>query len=165
MAMNKTYPRQTQLGLSLIELVIAIAIIAIGAASISSLLVNSFQSVENTRVSGQTLRDGEACYETLLALHETRGWKTVNGQVAPYADCSEGASPARYQNLTVDTALATQWITEPPQRDALVNACAQLACRAIDPDSATPALQFRIEPLPNRRIELVVPINEAPGEN
>lgn len=157
--------RQTEKGLSLIELVIALAVIAIGAATISTLTVNSFRSVEDTRASSQTLRDGEACYETLLALHETGAWKKVNGQAAPYDDCKGGAAPDEYKTFTVDSALADRWVANANQRDALEEACEALSCRALDSGSANPSLQFRIDVLENRRLELVVPISEAPGGN
>ena len=73
-------------GVTLIELVIALVIIGISAATIASLLTTALNFAETNKSYAKQLRDAETCYETLLAVTESNQW--VDNQ--PADGCSAG---------------------------------------------------------------------------
>lgn len=192
--MKKPRDRQCQRGISLIELIIALAVIAIGAATISTLIVNSLQSVQDTESYSETLREAEACYETILSIHENNFWvidEDTTDQEQVYLDCTEESG---WTDITVNQTLAEAWIAETQGNGGgggnsgqgqgsglgqgtepavlFENACQKPTLEDSNANlqcrgrevDGEPALQFRITAVGSRTIELIVPIRDNAEE-
>lgn len=141
-------------GYTLIELVISIVVIAIGVASLSVVMVNSFQAIAVTREGDARVRSLEACFEVLLAAEERNGWTWSPGGTA-FPGCS---SPD--YSLIADPAA---WGSGTLQAQALAAVCTDVtvACRTvvIPVDATTDATgyQFRLSRPATPPLEFVFP--------
>ena len=121
---------QKQKGLTLIELVLALIVIAISTTTIAKLLVTSLNFAETNRSYAEDLRAAESCYETILAVYKNQNDIPDNcpgrldrvGHLVPWASSSGGANlfedqsgapickeMASCENITIDTNNATRF--------------------------------------------------------
>jgi len=172
-------------GLSLIELIITLLLIAISAATITALLVSSLNFVESNKRYNEDLRAAQSCYESIMAIQQNARWRTDpgNGEPIAYSDCrttpeSDGGIP--WQPINAQ-AQAANWIVDGPMQtlfyqtdvsDSTPAACAlpttgaatadgnpvNIQCRQVDVAGGA-YLQFQIPVRGSNRLELVLPIN------
>ena len=148
-------------GLTLIELVIALVIIGISSATISSLLVTSLNFAQANQSYASDLRDAEACYETLLAVHEESYWDGNNASQAIDSHCpSNGAADVNGSNLSnwikTTPSYYSNLFTDGSEQDICVNENKQITCESLTINGAD-ATKFLIEIRGKNKLELVVP--------
>jgi len=153
-AFSPPYPRER--GVTLIEIVLTLALIGLGASAVASLLVGGLNLNQTNNQSREAVRNAASCYETILAVHETDQWAQSNSKPAPQDECT----PAW---MDVSSGQLEGWVNNPTVKTALTNVCAisgqqsgELECReeAVASESAT---QFRITVNAGRSIDLIVP--------
>ncbi|KAF0280238.1 hypothetical protein BA897_05905 [Spiribacter roseus] len=152
--------------MTLIEIVITLALIALGAAAISSLLVGGLNINETNRGFAADVRQATSCYETILAIHETEGWATTDdGEPEPYESCSDN-----WQSIT-DSSTLDGWSPNDDIGALLRSGCPvaeqspfTLECRNVEVDDE-PATQFRFTVRGERTISVVLPMRDSSEED
>ncbi|KAF0281572.1 hypothetical protein BA900_03440 [Spiribacter roseus] len=148
--------------MTLIEIVITLALIALGAAAISSLLIGGLNINETNRGFAADVRQAISCYETILAIHETEGWATTDdGEPEPYESCSDN-----WQSITLDG-----WSPNDDIGALLRSGCPvaeqspfTLECRNVEVDDE-PATQFRFTVRGERTISVVLPMRDSSDDS
>ena len=149
--------KEGQSGITLVELIIALLIIGIAMATITGVIVSSFDAIKQNTDYAASIRTAESCYETLLALHENNAWQWDDSQATPYPECDV----PDWRELDISGA-ATGWLPSDPGRASILeSACRNdnfpdpLECRSIDLDG--PSTWFRIPVSEGSDVELLVP--------
>ena len=139
-------------GVTLIELVIALVIIGISAATIASLLITALKFSQSNESYAERLRDAESCYETLLAVEEGRRWEPSQ----PENGCS--SSRVRVTGARLDTWTKgntyNQLFTDGGIQDICITQ--QPTCEPVT-INGTPATKFMIPIKGKNNLQLVVP--------
>ena len=146
-----------QQGVTLIEIVFALVLIALGASAISALLVGGLNIDQTNKQSFKDVRDATSCYETILAIHETVGWDQTT---KPRDSCSE-------EKTNIDSQALEMWVSEDVE-DELTEFCevedrraGKIECENIPIDSESDetanATHFNIAINEGRSIDLVLP--------
>lgn len=162
-ARSSQHPRRRQSGVSLLELVVALAIFGIMAASLAVVMSNSFAALTITREADARTRAVSGCSETLLAIEERGGWAWTDDANAPVFDgCPDDtfATPAAFD---------TNWGggATTPVGALLSGQCGapiRVRCRFVDiTDGGDPpiaigrAVHFRIDDGPGALVDLTLP--------
>jgi len=158
------FQRKPQGGLTLIEMVVTLTLIAVGASAIASLLIGGLNINQTNQGFADDLRQAESCYETILAIQETVGW-TDNG--GPLSSCQSGTGDW----TSISEATLQGWVDVEEARNRLTSVCAvpnrlagNLECRGREIGGA-PAAQLRIAVRGSRNIGLVLPLREPDGDD
>lgn len=156
---SRQFRGRHQDGVTLIELIIALVIIGIAMATITSVVVFSFDAIKTNTNYAASIRTAESCYETLLSLHENNAWRwnQPENNDTPYAGCNAGG----WSELNINS-IASDWLPDNSgRRTLLVNACrndnfpSSLECQQINVDG--PSTWFKIPVTDGSNLELLVP--------
>ena len=120
------------MGLTLIELVIALVIIGISSATVASLLVTSLNFAQNNKSYASDLRDAEICYETILAVHEESLWEKKTSRIA-YDSCPTNVGASDLE----------AWVRSPYYSDLFMSSGEQIICN--NSELTCTSLQFNSE--------------------
>ena len=156
---------QKQKGLTLIELVLALIVIAISTTTIAKLLVTSLNFAETNRSYAEELRAAESCYETILAVHQYDEWTTeANNQESIYGGCEPDPSKS---TVAVTPPLLSSWVKSPTYSDLFTDGTTQNICVRETPKceqldiDGKPATKFSFPIQGDQNLELIVPIRES----
>ncbi|WP_159299873.1 prepilin-type N-terminal cleavage/methylation domain-containing protein [Spiribacter sp. SSL99] len=148
-------PWRRERGVTLIEIVLTLALIGLGASAVASLLTGGLNINQTNNQTRADVRNAASCYETLLATHETGQWDRSGSTPAP-----QNACPATWREVS-STDLGN-WVNNPQVVTALTDVCAipgqqsgRIECRDPNWDSGA-ATQFRIAITSGRSIDLIV---------
>ena len=173
-----------QHGVTLIELVILLVLIAIGASAVSSLLVGGLNINETNRRFAEDVRQATSCYETILAIHEVdrdgypsnAEWQiNAEGQQAIIEDvdtCSGSSCPSDWSRVKADD-VAGDWIERSSVRTLFTDACKKVNLPSPEDGNnlkirstvvaGGPAVQFHVPVRGGRGFEVVLPVRPASG--
>lgn len=145
--------------MSLLELVVALVVFGIVAASLAVVMSNSFAALTITRQADARTRAVSGCSETLLAIEERGGWRwPVDPDATPFAGCTDDTFSTPADGLT-------PWAGDAAVTELLTGQCAapiRVQCRFVDITDAGGtllgrALHFRIDDGPGALVDLTLP--------
>lgn len=148
-----------QRAFTMIELVIAIVVIGISAASLSVVVANSFQAIAVTKEGNARVRSLENCFEVMLAAEERNGW-SWSAAGTPFPGCNDTV----YNTITDPSA----WGSATQQTGALAEFCGdpdttivEVSCRTVAiPQQGAPdatGYQFRLTRQATPSLEFIFP--------
>ena len=158
-----TLAKNHQQGVTLIEIVLALVLIALGASAISALLVGGLNINQTNEKHIQDLRAAESCYETILAIHEGDFWNSAGGSPTPLSSSECPTNPGN--PVTVDGSGNPKWVSNKKAQNRFNEACkipelddssGNIRCKQVK-ISGNKATKFEIPVRGSRSLEVILP--------